>query len=120
MNEVCFLCVSVLYFCFTDFNPDPQMKVYCGWVLILVVISNLIWPNLTFMLRGVSPDMMKLWKKSKKIITPKRSTKALEKARQQFIKKNKMKLKEEFKPKNNKEDLFVPRKNQVVPKQMYP
>ena len=31
-----------------------------------------------------------------------------------------MKLKEEFKPKNEKEDKTIPRRNQVVPKQMYP
>ena len=31
-----------------------------------------------------------------------------------------MKLKMEFQPQIEKEDLFIPRRNQVVPKQMYP
>lgn len=111
INEICFLSVSVLYFSFTDFNPDPQIKVNCGWVMLLIVISNLIWPNLTFMLRGVFPDIIKACKKKKVKVTPKQSTMAFEKARLQFIKKNKMKLKMEFQPKEEKIDLFVPRKN---------
>ena len=57
VNEICYLVVSVLYFCFTDFNKDPLIKLYCGWVLILVVIANLIWPNLTVMLRGIWPEV---------------------------------------------------------------
>ena len=118
LNEVCYLCVSVLYFCFTDFNPDPEIKIHCGWVVILIVISNLIWPNLTFMLRGVSPDCIKICKKTRKIVRYKKSFKAQEKARQMFIKKykDKIKLKEEYRPKVEKVDLFVPRRNQVVPK----
>ena len=27
LNEVSFHCLSVLYFCFTDYNSDPQIKI---------------------------------------------------------------------------------------------
>jgi hypothetical protein len=57
LNETCFLMVSILYFCFTDFNPDPLVKVYCGWVLILIVIVNLIYPNFWTMINDIGPSI---------------------------------------------------------------
>ena len=45
LNEFCYYMISLCYFCFTDFNPNPAVKVYCGWFVILVGIGNLIWPN---------------------------------------------------------------------------
>jgi uncharacterized protein YbjQ (UPF0145 family) len=97
LNEINFLTVSVLYFCFTDFNPDPLVKVYCGWVLILVVISNLIYPNFTSMVRdtGASISKKKEFISNKK----KKGLKNMEKARKDMIAKHKMQLKAKFKEK---------------------
>jgi hypothetical protein len=67
LNETTFLMVSICYFCFTDFNPDPLIKVYCGWFLIIIVIANLIWPNFTYMIKGIGPDIINSCKKTKVI-----------------------------------------------------
>ena len=45
LNEYCYYMISMCYFIFTDYNPNPVVKVYCGWFVVLVGILNLIWPN---------------------------------------------------------------------------
>lgn len=49
--------MSLVYITFTDFNPDAYAKVLMGWVLIVIVIANLIWPNGTTMVAGIWPDI---------------------------------------------------------------
>lgn len=50
LNEFCYYMVSLLYVCFTDFNDNPEIKIYVGWVVVLVAVCNLVWPNLITML----------------------------------------------------------------------
>lgn len=57
LNEVCMYIVSLIYLTFTDFNPDPSAKVFMGWILLVVVIANLIWPNGSTMVAGIWPDI---------------------------------------------------------------
>lgn len=45
INEFCFYLTSVIYLTFTDINPDPRAKVLMGWILIVLVFGNLIFPN---------------------------------------------------------------------------
>ena len=99
-NEVTYYVVSLLYLTFTDFNPDPEIKIVTGWFVVVVAILNLIFPNLTTMLEGVIPDIKDalIGPKSKVNLTKRRkSLKYFEKFRLKFIKKQKLKLKEEFK-----------------------
>jgi hypothetical protein len=49
-NEVTYYVVSLLYLTFTDFNPNAEIKLYTGWLVVLVAILNLLYPNLTTML----------------------------------------------------------------------
>lgn len=56
-NEFFMYMVSLLYITFTDFNPDAYAKVLMGWLVILLVISNLIFPNGYIMVRGLWPDI---------------------------------------------------------------
>ena len=58
LNEWTYLMVSTLYYCFTDFNPSPLAKIQCGWVVILVVLINLLWPNLSTMMRGLREEII--------------------------------------------------------------
>jgi hypothetical protein len=57
VNEICFYSVSLLYFCFTDFNPEPEVKVNCGWFVMIILIANLIWPNAYTMATGIWPEI---------------------------------------------------------------
>ena len=66
LNELCYYVVSVLYLCFTDFNPNPEVKIYCGWFVVVVMLGNLIWPNFTMMWRGIWPDIKGIFVKDKK------------------------------------------------------
>jgi len=124
LNETCFLMVSELYFCFTDFNPDPRVKVYCGWVLILMVILNLIYPNFTHMSSGIWPDIRNIF--SKKTLKRRRGNalKALEKARKKLLEnkefKKKFILKKEFREQLGADEMVYPRANQVSALETYP
>ena len=67
--------VSVLYLCFTDFNPNPEVKIYCGWFMVLICLGNLVWPNGTMMFGAVIPeirDALSGVKKYKKVKSLKR------------------------------------------------
>ena len=57
LNEFNYYVVSLLYFCFTDFNPNPEVKNVCGWVVVLVAIANLLYPNLYLMVEGLIPEL---------------------------------------------------------------
>lgn len=101
LNELTYYAVSMMYMLFTDFNPNAQIKIYVGWLVVITAIGNLIWPNLTIMLRGIWPDIKSSMNKSEKLITRKqrRTTQAFEKFRQKFIKDKEMKLKAEYEEK---------------------
>lgn len=49
INEISFVLISLIYICFTDFNPNPEIKVNCGWLIIVICILNLIWPNFYYL-----------------------------------------------------------------------
>lgn len=96
LNEITYYVVSCLYICFTDFNPNPVIKVNCGWIVILIAILNLICPNFTYLLSGIWPDIIGALT-CKKPVKPKKkkiSLVKLEKFRQKFIKDKKLKLKD--------------------------
>ena len=57
MNELTYYVVSVLYLCFTNFNPNPEVKVYCGWFVVLVALANLVWPNGKIMVDELWPEI---------------------------------------------------------------
>ena len=63
LNEWCYYMVSVCYFCFTDFNPNPEVKVYCGWYIVVVAISNLLCPNCYVMVQKLWPEIKESWAK---------------------------------------------------------
>jgi hypothetical protein len=121
LNELTYYIVSMLYLCFTDFIKNPLLKVYVGWVVILVVISNLIYPNFSHMMRGISPDIMMCCLNSKIARNKKiRNLKQFDKARKKMIKKFGFKLKEEFKDQIKQEKRLGPRLNQIAAEETYP
>lgn len=77
LNEVTYYLVSTLYLCFTDFNPHPAIKVNCGWVVVLLVILNLIWPNFTYMFTGIWPDIVKAISSKRKTVITRRLKRGL-------------------------------------------
>jgi hypothetical protein len=120
-NEICYYVVSMLYLCFTDVIKDPLFKVYIGWVVILIVISNLIYPNFLYMVGGISPDLMMCCLNSKIARHKKiRNLKHFEKARKKLIKKFTLKLKDEFKDQIKKKVLVGPNINQIAAVETYP
>jgi hypothetical protein len=66
LNEYCFYIVSLLYLCFTDLNPNAANKVFVGWLVIVICICNLIWPNGYIMVSGIWPDIKGICSKKKK------------------------------------------------------
>jgi hypothetical protein len=97
INEFCMYAVSLIYLTFTDFNPDAYAKVVMGWLVILLVISNLIFPNGYMMVRNSWPDIKGALCKQdevKKIYTNRK----LDKSRFHLVRKNKSRimLKPEF------------------------
>lgn len=125
-NEFCYYISSVLYLTFTDYNPDAFAKVFMGWILIVVVLGNLCFPNGYYMIRGMWPDIKNMCcSRNKNEVKDRRLlVKQLDDKRRLFIALNpkKIKLKPEYQEKEEGFDLdnSLPRKNQIVPKSFYP
>lgn len=111
--------VSVLYLCFTDFNPEPQVKIWCGWFLVLVAIGNLVWPNGTMMVQGLYPDIRDALNGSTKS-TKIKGLKKFEQHRADLIVKYDLQVKEEFEEGEEKEDKNHPKGNQVCDPSYFP
>ena len=104
--------VSLLYFCFTDFNTNPEIKVTCGWVVLVILLSNLIYPNGYVMVTGMWPEIkQKFTFKKRRFVAKSKwvSRRMLINARRKFIKKN-MHLKEEYLEEEEEEMKTQPRK----------
>lgn len=65
VNEFSFYLTSLIYITFTDFNPNAYAKVLMGWILIVILLVNLIFPNGYNMVKGIWPDIKALFEKEK-------------------------------------------------------
>ena len=81
-NEICFYIVSFLYICFTDINPDANSKLLIGWLVLILIIGNLIYPNGIIMVSSIWPEIKETcFPKRHKRVAPTK----LENKRQDFI-----------------------------------
>ena len=55
---------------FTNFNPDADAKLLMGWIVVVICVCNLIWPNGYMMVRGIWPDIKAACSKEKKTRKP--------------------------------------------------
>ena len=78
---------------FTNFNPDAESKLLMGWIIVVICVGNLIYPNGYNMVKGIWPDIKTACSRGEKI---KKSSKRLEEARNDLIKRYNLELKKEF------------------------
>ena len=68
INELTYTVISYHLICFTDFNPDPEAKLFFGYTLIGCSILNMLFPNLYLVLGDILPvlyEEIKNWWQSK-------------------------------------------------------
>lgn len=122
-NEFTYYIVSMIYLTFTDYNKDAMLKLIMGWVVIIIVIINLIYPNGYVMVSEMWPDIRSLCSKEKRPTRPVRFVRRLDNKRKKFLEKYKklIKMKREFVPRQEIDlDIPFPKSNQIVPDDKYP
>ena len=88
LNETCFLMVSNAYFLFTDIVSNPMIKINCAWMIIVIVLLNLVYPNGYYMISGISLDLKRLCKNGTSLFNgKKRNMRNLERSRKDFVSK---------------------------------
>ena len=65
LKEINYYLVSIFYLSFTDFNPNAEAKLLIGWVIVLLCITNLVWPNGYVMFRDIIPELLKNCRKKR-------------------------------------------------------
>ena len=118
-NEITYYIVACFFLCFTNYNPDAEVKVQLGWLVVLICISNLLYPNGYIMVKGIWPDIKKALtcKKEKEV---KINTQKQESKREELIYKYNIELKKEFQEREEDDiDIKRVRSNQVVPTIFY-
>jgi hypothetical protein len=133
INEGAFVVVSYHQLCFTDYVQSAAGKSMMGWSMVLVALSNLIWPNGYLVVSAMIPEVREMlcsnctckkgrFAKSKRDrIEELRQMKEeerrefFEEKRAAFIKKYRFKLKRIEECQHEDDDVEAPRGNQVLP-----